>query len=181
MPLLSLPWEHTRPADATAKRSGQCPDTWSLSLPKTLQLEAAGTAPPMQTKWDRVLAWSACGKGKSPQLSLIPEVGMAHHHWGYLNKNHLQPQPPQRAPQRRTFQWNTTCCCSHSPGSTPRRPVAPLLPLPNALGRAQMLDHCPFPGTCLCSTSCGAKQDEVLLTCLQEAGANHHSHLWLQR
>ena len=24
--LLSLPWEHTRPSAATAKRSGQCPD-----------------------------------------------------------------------------------------------------------------------------------------------------------
>ena len=35
----------------------------------------------------------SCGRSKPPQLSLIPEVGMAHHHWGYLNKNHLQPQP----------------------------------------------------------------------------------------
>ena len=29
--------------------------------------------------------------GKPPQLFLIPEVGVAYHHWGYLNKNHLQP------------------------------------------------------------------------------------------
>ena len=93
--LLSLPWEHTRPAAATAKRSGQCPDTWSLSPPKTLQLGAVGAAPPVWAKWDRVLlAWSAGGGGKPPQSSLIPEVGVACCHWGYLNKNHLQPQPP---------------------------------------------------------------------------------------
>ena len=43
------------------------------------------------------------GWSKPPQISLPPEVGMAHHHWGYLKKNHLQPQPPQRASQRRTI------------------------------------------------------------------------------
>ena len=51
--LLSLPWERTHPAAATAKCSGQCPDTWSLSLPKTQQLGAAGTALPVWAKWDR--------------------------------------------------------------------------------------------------------------------------------
>ena len=53
--LLSLPWERTHPAAATAKCSGQCPDTWSLSLPKTLQLGAAGAAPPVGAKQDEVL------------------------------------------------------------------------------------------------------------------------------
>lgn len=38
--LLSLPWEHTCPAGATAKQSGWHRDTWSLSLPKTPQLGA---------------------------------------------------------------------------------------------------------------------------------------------
>ena len=61
--------------------TGWHPDTWSLSLPKTLQLGAAGAAPPEWAKWDRVLlAWSAGSKGKLLQLSLIPEVGMAHCH-----------------------------------------------------------------------------------------------------
>ena len=92
MLLLSLPWEYTHPTASATKCSGQFPDTWSLSLPKTLQLGAAGAAPPSWAKWDRVLlAWSAGGRGKPPQLSLIPEVGMAHCHWRYLNKNHLQP------------------------------------------------------------------------------------------
>ena len=78
------------------------------------------------------------------KLALIPEVGVAHGHWGYLNKNHLQPQPPQRAPQRRTLWWNTTCCCSCSPRSIPTLP----LPLPNTLGSVQTLVHCPFPEIC---------------------------------
>lgn len=72
--LLLLPWEHTHPAGATAKQSGQCPDTWSLSLPKTLKLGAADAAPPAWAKWDRVLlAGSTGGGGKLPQLSLAPE------------------------------------------------------------------------------------------------------------
>ena len=53
----------------------------------------------------------------------IPVVGMAHHHWGYLNKNHLQPQTPQRATQKRTcdktqpvvaltpLRAHPPCCC----------------------------------------------------------------------
>ena len=53
--LLSLPWEHTCPAAATAKHSGWCPDTWSLSFLKTLQLGTAGAAPPTWAKWDRGL------------------------------------------------------------------------------------------------------------------------------
>ena len=69
------PWEHTCPAAAT----GQCPDDSSLSLSKTLQLGAAGVAPPTWAKWDRVLpAWSAGDGRKPPQLSLTIEVGMAH-------------------------------------------------------------------------------------------------------
>lgn len=57
---------------------------------------ATGVAPPAWAKGDRVLlAWSAGSRGKPPQLSLIPEVGMAHCHWRYLNKNHLQPHSPQ--------------------------------------------------------------------------------------
>ena len=50
----------------------------------------------------------AGGGSKSPQLSLTLEVGMAHHRWGYPNKNHLQPQPLQRASQRRKLWQNTT-------------------------------------------------------------------------
>jgi len=80
--LLSLPWEHTCPAATTAKHSGQRPDTWSLSFPKTLQLGTAGTAPPIWAKWDSVLLeWSTGGRVKPLQLSLIPEVGVAHCHW----------------------------------------------------------------------------------------------------
>ena len=96
MLLLSLPWEHIYLAAATAKCSGRQPDTWSLSLPKTPQLGAAGTAPPTWAKWDRVLlAWFAGIRGKPPQLSLFPEVGVARCHWRYLNKNHLQPNSPK--------------------------------------------------------------------------------------
>ena len=140
--LTSLGTHH--PAVATAKHCGWCPDNWSLSIPKTIQLGVAGAVPLLWAKRDRgLLAWPAGGRGKLPQLPLTPEVGMAHCHWEYLNKNPLQPQPPQRAPWRMTLQENTTCYFSCSPGSTPTL----LLPLPNALGSSQMLDHCPFPGT----------------------------------
>ena len=44
----------------------------------------------------------------------------------------------KRALQPITMRW-----CSHSPGNTPTL----LLPLPNTLGSAKMLDHCPCPGT----------------------------------
>ena len=60
--------------------SGQCPDTWSLSLPKTIQLGAAGTAPPSWAKRYRVLlSWPAGSRGKPPQLSLATEMGVAGH------------------------------------------------------------------------------------------------------
>ena len=85
--LTSLPWEHTRPAAATAKCSEGHPDTWSLSLPKTLQLGPAGAEPPVWAGWERVLlAWSAGGGGKLPQLSLTPEVRVSHYHQGGISE-----------------------------------------------------------------------------------------------
>ena len=78
------------PAGVTTKCPGCNPDAWSLSPPKTVQLGAADTAPSAWAKWHVVLlAWSAGGRGKPPQLPLNPEVCVAHYHWGYLNKNHL--------------------------------------------------------------------------------------------
>ena len=63
--LLSLPWEHTHPAAATAKHSGWRLDSWSLSLPKTLKLGAADVAPLVWAKWDRMLlVWFVGGGGK---------------------------------------------------------------------------------------------------------------------
>ena len=80
--LLSLPArEHTCPAVATAKLSGQCPHTQSLSFPRNLQLGAACAAPPVEAKWVEVLpACSTGGGGKPPMLSLTARVGMARHH-----------------------------------------------------------------------------------------------------
>ena len=47
----------------------------------TLQLGAAGAAPPVGAKQDEVLlAWSTGGGGKPLQLSLAPEVGVACYH-----------------------------------------------------------------------------------------------------
>lgn len=103
MLLLSLPWDHTCPAATTAKCSEWHPVTWSLSLPKTLQLGAAGAALPSWAQWDRVFLCGLQVVGANLQLSLIPEVSVAHHHWGNINKNQLKPQPPQRAPQRMTL------------------------------------------------------------------------------
>ena len=79
--LFSIPWENTHPAAATAKHSGQCPDAQSLSLPRKLQLGAAGAAPPTGAKQDGVLlAWSTGGRGKPPQFSLTSEVVVPCHH-----------------------------------------------------------------------------------------------------
>ena len=98
------------------------------------------TPTPAWAQWNRVrvlLAWCAGGGGKSPQLSLTPEVGMAHGHRGYLNKNHLQPQPPQRAPQ-------TGLCCCH---------CQTLWAVPRCLITVPSQE--PATRSSLCSTSCG--------------------------
>ena len=42
----------------------------------------------------------------------------------------LMTQSPHKAPQRRTFQFNTTHCCTHSPENSQTL----VRPLPNALG-----------------------------------------------
>ena len=98
--LLSLPWEHTHPAAATAKLSSSSQD---------LQQGTACTAPSEWAKRDGVLlAWSTGGTGKPPLLSLTPEVGVAHHHEGPVNRHHVLPRSLQRAPQRRALQQNTT-------------------------------------------------------------------------
>ena len=71
------------------------------------------------------------------------EGGIACHNWGPVTGLHLQPQSPQglAKKKKRGEKKNTTQGSSHSPGNTPTMQ----LPLANALGRAQMLDHCPFP------------------------------------
>ena len=76
------------------------------------------------------LAWSTGDGGKPQQSSQTSEVGGAHHHYGSLNRDHQQPQAPQRLTEKRVLQPSTTRCCPHSPGNV----TAQLLPLPNALG-----------------------------------------------
>ena len=94
--LLSLSWDHSDPAADTAKFSGQHQDTCSLSLPKTLQLRAAGAAPPVWATWDRMhLAWSAVGKGKASQLPLAPKVRVACLKQSSINRHQVQLHSPQ--------------------------------------------------------------------------------------
>ena len=98
--LLSLPREHIRPAAAPAKHSGQCPDAWSLSLPRNLQLGAACLVSPVRAKQDKVLlVLSIGGRGKPQKLSLAPEVRVA----CYLAVHEQAPLSApvtSRAPQR---------------------------------------------------------------------------------
>ena len=61
--LLSLSWEHTRPAAATAKCPGQCPHASSHTLLRILQLGAACTASPAWAKRDGVLLVGSTGAG----------------------------------------------------------------------------------------------------------------------
>ena len=76
------PLETHLPCSFHCQCSWQHPDNWSLSFPKTLQLGAVGSAPPAWAKWDRVfLSRSAGDGGKLPQISLTPELGVAHRHW----------------------------------------------------------------------------------------------------
>ena len=140
MLLLSLPGEHTHPAAATAKCSGQCPDSWSLSFPKILQLGAAGAVPPAWAKWNRVLlVWSAGSRGKLLRLSLIPEVGVAHDNWRYLIKITCSPIHLKGTTEEGIV-------TEHHLSGTHRGNTPTLLPpLPNALGSAQTFGHCPFP------------------------------------
>ena len=50
-------------------------------------------------------------------------------------------QKKKKKKKERALQPNPTCSCSHPPGNTPTLQ----LPVPNALGSVQTLDHCPFP------------------------------------
>ena len=51
--------------------TGWQPDTWSLSLPKILQLGAAGAAPPAWAKWNRVLLVVCKQQGQT--AAVIPD------------------------------------------------------------------------------------------------------------
>ena len=75
-------------------------------------------------------SWAMGSRVKLPHLSQVPEVGVAHHHSGFMKRHHLWCHSPWRMLQRRVFQQSTTHCCSHFPGNT----HALLLPLPNVLG-----------------------------------------------
>ena len=151
--LLSCSWEHTHSVATTAKSSGWHTDTWSLSLPKTLQLGASGAAPPVWAKCNRVLlAWSAGGRGKPPQLSLIPEVGGVHHHLkkitcsrthlrGHHREGHFDGTPPVVAltPLRAHL---PSCCHCHMLWLVPRCLI--MVPSQEPATRSR-----------LCSISCG--------------------------
>ena len=77
-----------------------CHMLWEVPRPliivSSLQLGAAGAAPPVGAKQDEeLLPWCTGGRGKSPQLTLTPEVGVAHHYQGSVNRHYLQPPLPQ--------------------------------------------------------------------------------------
>ena len=151
-----VPWEYTHPADVTAKRSGGLPDTWSLIVPKTLQLGITGTAPAW-AKWDRVLlAWSAGGRGKLLQLSLTPEVGVAtatttgtwtkitcspSHLRGHHREGHCDGTPPVVA--LTPLGAHPPCCCH----------CQTLWAVPRCLITVPSQE--PATRSSLCSTSCG--------------------------
>ena len=147
--LLSLPWEHTCPTAATAKCSGQIPDACSLSLPRTLQLGSACAAPPVWAKWDGsmvpllLLVWSIGAGSKLLQC-------IARHLQESVNRQHLWPQSPQRAPREGhpekgtvtenhlvllSLPWELT-----HPAAAPAKCPGHLVNLPNA--------YYYFPGPC---------------------------------
>ena len=71
LPVLALTLLGTHPPC-----SCQCQMLWAVSRHLITVLSQDPTT---RSSW-LLLAWSAGGRGKPPQLSLTPEVGMAHHH-----------------------------------------------------------------------------------------------------
>ena len=151
-----------------------------MSCPKTLQLRAASAAHPAWSKWDKVLlAWSAGDGGKPPQLTLIPEVGVARHHQGSVNRHHLQPHSTQR--HHRGGHCDQTppvgaltplgthppCCCH----------CQIFLAVPTCLISVPSQD--PETRNSLCSTSMWAEMG-CFINCLKVAGANHQLSLTLE-
>lgn len=84
------------------------------------------------------LVWAMGGRGKLPQPSQTPEVGIVCHYQGSVNRHHLWPQSPQGLPQRRALQQSINCCCSHTSGNA----QALLLPQPKAPGPATRSSLC---------------------------------------
>ena len=85
------------------------------------------------------------------QSSQAPKVGMAHHNYGSMNRQHLWPQSLHRLAQRRALQPSTTCGCSNSSGNAHTLPLP--LPLPNP------------PGTA-CTTTAKGRATRSILCCL---------------
>ena len=57
--------------------------------------------------WGVPLVWAKCGGGKPPQSSQTPEVGMACHHQGPVNRHHLWPSHLRG--------WHTGGHCNQAP------------------------------------------------------------------
>ena len=73
--LLSKPWKHTTQLLQLLNTPG------SAQMLDLCHFPGSWVAPPLWAKGDRVLlVWSEGGRGKPSQLSLTPEVGMAHYH-----------------------------------------------------------------------------------------------------
>ena len=128
--------------------SCHCQILWAVprclitSLSKTLRVGAAGVAPPAWAKQDRVLlAWSAGGRDKPPQLSDSRGGHGPSPLW-------IPEQEPLAAPTTSEGTTKEDIVTEHHLLllSLPRSTPALLLPMPNALGSAQTLNLCPFPG-----------------------------------
>ena len=83
------PWEAGCPSALDCVSQAQPLITRSHLLMHHRPGVSSSEKPLASPQWTR----PAGGRSKSPQLSLTPEVDVAFHSWGYLNKNHLHPQP----------------------------------------------------------------------------------------
>ena len=117
--LLSLPWEHTCLAAASAKCSWQCPCMLDhYHYPGPLQLGAACAAPPAWDKWDGVLlAWSTGGWGKPPQLFSDSRGGHGPLPLGVYEQAQLAGPITSEGTTEEGIAIKITCCCSQSSGN----------------------------------------------------------------
>ena len=128
---------------------GKKPLAWVTGAQALLVQAVGGRAP---------LMWSKGSMGLRAMWCFLRDPQAAGTDWGGLSEAggrhglpplgpvsglHLRLRSPQGSTttKKRALQPSITRCCCHPPGNTPTLP----LPLLNALGSFQTLDHCPFP------------------------------------
>ena len=108
--------------------------------------------------------------------SLIPEVGVAHCHWRYLNKNHLQPHSPKGHHRGGHCDLTPSVGALVPPGTHPPccYHCQTFQAVPTRLVSVTSQD--PAARSSRYSTSCGLSETGCFIHGLQVVGENHCSY-----